>query len=363
MRSPTNDARESPAPAGDPRVLIVGNFLSREISTRAICEELADRLAGEGWSVLRTSDRRARLPRLIGMQRSIWRFRQRFDVAQVDVFSGGAFVWAEAAAWSLKRLGKPFLLTLHGGRLPEFSRRWPRRIYRLLQGAAAVTTPSSFLQTELARFRGDLLLLPNPLDLDQYLFRRRQRLAPRLIWLRAFHETYNPQLAVEVVARLRSQFPEVRLTMVGPDKGDGSLQAAQTKAEELGIGGQVDFPGGIAKAEVPHFLQKGDIFLNTTNADNTPVSVMEAMACGLPVVTTDVGGLRYLLENDIDARLVPPDDPEAMADAVARLLSHPEEAEALALAARRKVEAFDWSQILPRWKDLFRRAESSEAPS
>ena len=343
MNPAPDDVRDSPAPAKDPGVLIIGNFLSRQIATRAICEELADRLAMEGWSVLRTSDRRARLPRLMGMQRSIWRFRHRFDAAQVDVFSGAAFVWAEAAAWSLKRLGKPYLLTLHGGRLPEFSRRWPRRLYRLLQGAAAVTTPSAYLKTELGRFRTDLLLLPNPLDLERYRFRRRNPLTPRLVWLRAFHETYNPLLALEVVARLRQRFPEVHLTMVGPDKGDGSLEAVREKARHLGISDRVELPGGIAKEEVPSFLEKGDIFLNTTNADNTPVSVMEAMACGLPVVTTDVGGLRYLLEKDIDARLVPPKDPEAMAGAVAHLLSHPEEAEAMAEAAQRKVEAFDWS--------------------
>ena len=362
MTAPPTGLRSSETPA-EPRILIIGNFLSRQVSTRAVCEELADRLSGEGWKVLRTSDRRARLPRLVGMQRSIWRFRHRFDVAQVDVFSGSAFLWAEAAAWSLRRLGKPFVLTLHGGLLPYFARRWPRRLKGLLRSAAAVTTPSAYLETELGGYCEDLLLLPNPLDLALYPYRCRSPLPPHLVWLRAFHHTYNPLLAVEVVARLRPRFPEIRLTMIGPDKGDGSLEATRRRARQLGLEGHVEFPGGVAKKEVPRWLDRGDIFLNTTNADNTPVSVMEAMACGLPVITTDVGGLGFLLDHDEDALLVPPRDPEAMARAVALVLDRPEKATALARAARSKVEAFDWSVVLPRWQELLRRAaESGERP-
>lgn len=345
-----------------PRVLIVGNFLSRRVSTRAVCEELADRLAADGWSVLRTSDRQARLPRLIGMQRSIWRFRERFDVAQVDVFSGAAFLWAEAAVWSLKRLGKPFVLTLHGGLLPDFGRRWPRRLQGLLRPAAAATTPSAYLQTELAPFRRDLRLVPNPLDLERYPFRQRTSFSPRLIWLRAFHHTYNPLLAVEVLARLRRRFPEARLTMIGPDKGDGSLEATRRKARQLGIDGHLEIVGGITKQDVPAWLDRGDVFLNTTNADNAPVSVQEAMACGLAVVSTDVGGLPYLLADGVDARLVPPRNAEAMAAAVTRLLERPEETRSLAEAARTKVEACDGSRVLPCWQDLLRRAAGEASP-
>ncbi|MCB1036113.1 MAG: glycosyltransferase family 4 protein [Acidobacteria bacterium] len=349
------------APAAAPRVLIVGNFLSRRVSTRAVCEELADRLTAAGWQVLRTSDRPGRLPRLVGMQRSIWRFRHRFDVAQVDVFSGAAFVWAEAAAWSLGRLGKPFVLTLHGGLLPEFGRRWPRRLRRLLCSATAVTTPSSYLETNLSPYRDDLLLLPNPLELSRYAFRPRAMLSPRLVWLRAFHHTYNPLLAVEVLACLRPRFPDVRLTMIGPDKGDGSLEATRQRARQLGVEGPLTLIGGVAKEDVPAALAQGDVFLNTTNADNTPVSVMEAMACGLAVVSTDVGGLAFLLEDGRDARLVPPRDPDAMAAAVGDLLERPTEACTLCTAARAKVEAFDWSRVLPRWQDLLRQVAAQGA--
>jgi glycosyltransferase involved in cell wall biosynthesis len=92
--------------------------------------------------------------------------------------------------------------------------------------------------------------------------------------------------------------------------------------------------------------------LNTTNVDNTPISILEAMACGLCVVSTSVGGIPYLLEHEHDALLVPPNDPEAMAIAVRRLLTEPGLAERLSRNGRQKAEQFDWSIILPQWEAL-----------
>jgi glycosyltransferase involved in cell wall biosynthesis len=103
---------------------------------------------------------------------------------------------------------------------------------------------------------------------------------------------------------------------------------------------------------VPEVLNRADIFLNTTNVDNNPVSVAEAMACGLCIVSTDVGGMTYLLDHETNALLVRPDDPEAMADAVQRILSDSDLAARLSSNARRKAEGFDWEAVLPRWRNL-----------
>jgi glycosyltransferase involved in cell wall biosynthesis len=200
---------------------------------------------------------------------------------------------------------------------------------------------------------GDRLrLLPNPLDMELYRFKHRERPQCTLTWLRAFHSTYNPSLAPRVVALLAQEFPDIRLTMVGPDKGDGSFQQTVRVAAELSVTDRVELPGGVFKTDVPHWLNKADIFLNTTNVDNTPISVLEAMACGLCVVSTNAGGIPYLLEHEHDALLVPPDDPEAMAAAVRRLLTEPGLADRISRNARQKVEKFDWSIILPQWEKL-----------
>ena len=140
--------------------------------------------------------------------------------------------------------------------------------------------------------------------------------------------------------------------MIGPDKGDGSFQKTRDLSIRLGVQDKVEFPGRVAKKEVPSCLQKGDIFINTTNIDNTPVSVMEAMTCGLCVVSTNVGGIPFLLEDGLDALLVPPSMPDAMSSAVRRILSEPDLAEQLSSHAHQRAAQFDWKIILPIWEYL-----------
>ena len=331
---------------------MVGNFLSSSVGVRCVCEDLAVALEDRGWSITTTSDRPRRFPRLMDMLRTIVNKRRDYAVAQVDVYSGAAFFWAEAACFALRTAGKPYVLTLHGGNLPNFARRWPRRVRRLLNSAALVTTPSQFLRDAMRRYRAEMKLLPNPLDLQSYQFRLRDRPEPRLMWLRSMHQIYNPTLAPRVVEILAREFPGVRLTMVGPDKGDGSVEAVRGEAKQREVGDRLRIVGGVAKRQVPEVLQQGDIFLNTTNTDNTPVSVLEAMACGLCVVSTDVGGIPYLLDDGADSLLCPPNDAKKMADAVARLLRDADLARRISTAGRRKAEQFDRPAILSQWEQI-----------
>ncbi len=333
-------------------VLLVGNFLSQTSGNYNVCEDLADRLRLAGWSVATTSDKPERFLRLTDMLHTIWRQRHNYRVAQVDVFSGWAFAWAEAAGALLHRLGRPFVLTLHGGNLPAFARRHPQRVRRLLQSAAAVTVPSRYLLEQMSPYAAKLQLLPNPLDLNCLPFRLRRRAVPHLIWVRAFHNIYNPPLAARVVRQLQNEGSTVALTMLGHDKGDGSWQETQRVAAALGVSEHMQCPGGVPKSEVPHWLGQADIFINTTNVDNTPVSVLEAMACGLCVVSTDAGGLPYLLTHEHDALLVPCDDARAMAAAVRRILDEPGLAERLSHNARCTAQQFAWTDLLPRWEKL-----------
>jgi glycosyltransferase involved in cell wall biosynthesis len=149
---------------------------------------------------------------------------------------------------------------------------------------------------------------------------------------------------------LAGEFPDIHLTMIGPDKGDGSAQAAWRTARELKIEDRVNFKGAVPKPEVPEWLNRGDIFLNTTNVDNMPVSMLEAMACGLCVVSTNVGGIPYLVNHQQDALLVPPDDAEPMASAVKRILTEPELAVSLSKHGRLKTEQLDWAVVIKRWE-------------
>jgi len=338
-----------------PRVLFVGNFLSSSRASLTVGEALAARLDSAGWTTLTTSGKRRRVARLADMVSTVWRRRADYDVAVVDVYSGAAFVWAEAVTATLRAARRPYVLTLHGGNLPAFASRWPRRVRRLLGGANTVTTPSMYLRDRLRHLRDDLALVPNAIELDAYRFRERTRAAPRLVWLRAFHRVYNPTLAVRTIARLTQAIPDVHLTMVGSDTGDGAHAATRAAIAEAGLNGHVELRGGVPKADVPIVLGEADVFLNTSTIDNTPVSVIEAMACGLCVVSTSVGGIPFLVDDTHDGLLVPSGDADAMAAAVERIIADPELAAGLSRRGRAKVEAFDWSAVVPQWESILGR--------
>jgi len=344
-----------PEPANPDSLLIVGNFLSQSIGNRSVCEDLAERLPSCGWQVSTTSHRPGRVRRLADMLSTAWRTRNGYWIAQVDLYSGPAFYWAAAVCGLLRMMNKPYILTLHGGNLPEFGRRHRWSVKKLLQSAAAVTAPSRYLFEEMREYRPDIQVLPNAIALAHYPFMPRDSARPRLVWIRAFHHIYQPSLAIRVLAQLKERFPDIQLTMAGPDKGDGSLQEARSLARELGVDNRIQFLGQLPKAEIARWINSGDIFLNTSSVDNCPVTVIEAMACGACVVTTEVGGIPYLCSHAADAMLTPSGDADAMAASVARILSQPGLAATLSRNARSRVELLDWSAILPRWTSLLRR--------
>jgi len=343
--------------------LILGNHLARHGDSPKVCEELAERLRDDGRPIWTASQRRNRIARLADLAATPIRLRRRYGVAQIDVYSGPSFLWAEAAAASLAACRKPYVLTLHGGRLPEFARKHPRRTARLLRSAAAVTSPSPYLAKAFRSCRDDIEQLPNGVALPEARPAPSRLPKPRLIWLRAYHDLYNSILAVETLAELRRGGVDARLAMVGPDRGDGTLARTHQRVADLALDdGSVEIRGPVEKSRVAATLAQGEIFLNTSRADNTPVSVIEAMAVGLPIVSTDVGGISDLLTDGVNALLVPEGSPQAMARAVARLLTEDGLASRLARNARQAARASDWSRVLPRWHSLLDQVGRESEP-
>jgi glycosyltransferase involved in cell wall biosynthesis len=283
---------------------------------------------------------------------SAFRWRATYDIAYIEVYSGLAFIWAAKVSKLLSYLGKPFVLGLHGGGLPQFAVKHPKRVRKLLASAQVVVAPSGYLRWGLKEYCSNIEEIPNGIEISRYAFSLRKRVRPKLVWLRAFHEIYNPTMAVAVLADLSNEFPELSLEMVGSDK-DGSLAVVKRMAEQFGVYKRLSTPGNIDKKDVPTYLNESDIFLNTTDIDNTPVSVVEAMACGLCIVSTNVGGIPHLLEHNKTALLVEPNDVKAMSAAVARLVTEPGLAQELSSNARSRAEQFDWNIVLPKWQDIF----------
>jgi glycosyltransferase involved in cell wall biosynthesis len=224
---------------------------------------------------------------------------------------------------------------------------------RVLRRGRAWVAPSGFL-AEPFRARGfDVRVIPNVVDLAEYPYRHRPAAAPRLLWMRTFHELYRPDLAVRTLALVRRSHPGATLTLAGQDKG--LLGETRRLAAELGLEGAVRFAGFLDAEGKRREFAEHDVFLNTNRVDNAPVSVLEAAAFGLPVVSTNVGGIPHLLRDGDEALLVPEGDAGALASAVCRLLDEPGLAGRLSAAGRDVAERSAWARVRPLWEELLGR--------
>jgi L-malate glycosyltransferase len=312
---------------------------------------LATRFAAEGLPVVATSHAQSRYRRLVDITVDLLRRGREIDVVILAVYGGRSFVVEDLASRISRWHGHRLVMFLHGGAMPAFMARFPRWTRAVLGRADLLIAPSAYLQRAVAAHGFQARVIPNVIDLGCYPFRRRSHVRPRLFWMRTFHPFWNPEMAIRVVRRLKADFPDVSLVMAGQDSG---LRAPMIEAaRRAGLGDAVRFPGFLDHDHKVHEAQHADIFVNTNHVDNMPVAVVEAAAMGLPVVSTDVGGLPDLLQHERTALLVRDDDDAGMAAQIRRLIEEPALADRLSGNGRQMAEGMAWESVRTKWFEMF----------
>ena len=331
-------------------LLYIGNKLSNKGSTVTSIETLGNFLKAEGFDVTTASSKKNKILRMLDMLWHVWKFKKKNALVLIDTYSTQNFYYAVLVA-RLCRLRKlPYIPILRGGNLPERIKNSPGKAQKLFHNAKTNIAPSHYLMNAFtAEGYTNIIHIPNTIDISKYHFKIRHELKPRLLWVRSFAEIYNPTLAILILEQLRTKGIDASLTMVGPQK-DASFEHCKALAKKNNV--PVTFTGMLTKEAWIALSEKHDIFINTTNFDNTPVSVIEAMALGLPVVSTNVGGLPYLIEAGQDGILVVPNDVQVFVDAIEKLLANPAAAQSIAQKARDKVTQFDWKHVKHQWISL-----------
>ena len=278
------------------------------------------------------------------------RKRNTIDLVLIDTYSTLNFWYAIAVARLCVGYNVPYIPILHGGNLSSRLKSSFAHLQFLIDHAHVSISPSSFLKEDLSAAGLDnIRVIKNTIPIEDYTFKHRELVKPKLLWVRSFSKIYNPSMAVELLRLLKIDFPDAELCMVGPDK-DGTL--AEVKKLASGYDLNIRFTGKITKEEWRELSCSYDIFINTTHLDNVPISVLESMALGLPVVSTDVGGIPYMLENGRTGVLVPDNGTEAMNEAVTQLLNDPVKAASISMAARKEAEKYSWNTVMVEWDEL-----------
>jgi glycosyltransferase involved in cell wall biosynthesis len=334
-----------------PRICVVDSFppagAAAALPTQG--QLLARHFELEGLPVLRTSEQANKALRLADIVATLTSRRSAYDVAVVQAFGRRGLVYAATAVRVAAALGKCVVVVLRGGTIPSETSRPALR--RMLRDAHIVVAPSPHVAEAVRDLRGDVRVIPNFIEIAEYPFVHRQRVSPRLMWVRAFHEQYNPQLAIRVLHRVRRDHPDATLTMGGPDRGE--LGACRALAESLGVADAVAFPGMLSKADLIRLSAAHSIHLHTNRIDNMPITVLEHMALGLPVVATRVGGIPHLVRHEETGLLAESDDAEGLSAAIHTLLTHDDLCDRLSAAARDDVaRRCSWSGIRQAWLDV-----------
>ena len=281
------------------------------------------------------------------------------DVVHVYSASYWSFLLAPVPAILVSEwFGKPVILNYHSGEADDHLATWGFRVHPWLRRVHKIVVPSTYLQNVFTRHGYHARVVRNIIDTSCFHYRERKQLRPRLLSNRNLEAHYGIGTTLKAFALLRKQWPHARLTVAGYGSQRAKLEA-WVRNERLD---GVEFVGRIEPDAMPALYDAADIFVNSSVIDNQPVSILEAFAAGLPVVSTPVGDIPAMMRNQQNGTLVPRDDPEAMAAAIALLLDAPGEAVTMARRAREEVEQYTWPQVRSAWAALYRNESEAAAP-
>lgn len=244
-------------------------------------------------------------------------------------------------------LKKRIILTLHGGALSNFYLKNEKRIDKVFKRSDIITSPSQMLIEFFKKNHYSIKYVPNSIDFKYFTYNRLNVKPLSILWVRAFDPIYNPILAVEIFNTVQKHYPASTFTMIGPDKGILSL--VLQKIKDLNLSESVIIKGSIPNSNLQKYYQSHSIFLNTTSYESFGVAVLEAAACGIPIVSSNVGELPYLWKNNLEMMLVDDLNVDSFFQSISKVFADKDLYDNLSSNAYIKSTYFSWENIKPSW--------------
>jgi asparagine synthase (glutamine-hydrolysing) len=289
----------------------------------------------------------------------LWRETRDIDVAHIFSASYWSFWLAPVPAWIVSGVrGKKTIVNYRSAEAQDhLLRSWPARVMLRRMGKKVV--PSAYLRDVFSEFGIGAEVIPNLVDVKEIRYRERKHLQPILICTRGCEPYYAVDDVVRAFGAVQAAYPEAQLILAGGGSGEAEVRKL---VEELGLN-HVEFAGRVSREQIGDCYDRCDIFINASILDNMPVSVLEAFAAGIPVVSTAPEGIRYLVEHERTGLLSPPRDWLQLGENVLRVLRDPELAHALAGNARDQARAYRWETVRDQWLHVYRAAARGKRPS
>ncbi|MEZ5529328.1 MAG: glycosyltransferase family 4 protein [Porticoccaceae bacterium] len=296
--------------------------------------------------------------RLVPYLFTVWRLAGKVDVIHLMANSGWSWqLFSAPVVWLAGLRRTPVIVNYRGGEARSYFAKSFRFVRPTLRRASGVVVPSGFLKQVFAEFGVDTQVIPNIINLERFCP------APdhddggsnvnrpfRLIITRNLEPIYGIPTAIAALALVREKIPSVELAIAGSGPQKTELEA---QVAALGLNNCVSFVGRLDAKQIVDFYRSADAMVNPTTVDNMPNSVLEALACGVPVVTTDVGGIPYIVRDGETALLVPAGNAELMAVAIVRILRDEAMRRSLVKNGLNAVQPYAWPQVKGQWQALY----------
>ena len=284
--------------------------------------------------------------RLLPYLLHLWRAAGSADLLHIMANSGWSWhLFAAPAVWIGKFRGKTVVVNYRGGEADDFFSRSIARVQPTLRQADMIIVPSGFLEEVFANRNFITRIVPNIVDLSRFIpdhTRKRNLASPHIVVARNLEPLYDNATALKAFHIVRKSIPSARLTIAGSGPEHTLLEAM---AKELSLTDAVVFAGRLDNEHMHTLYRDADIALNPSLADNMPISILEALASGVPVVSTNVGGIPFLVEDGKSALLVQPRDPDGMAKAVLRVLRDESLRERMIQSGLDHARRYSWESV------------------
>jgi L-malate glycosyltransferase len=277
----------------------------------------------------------------------------RADIIHIFSASYYAFVLSVVPAiLTAKLFGKKIVLNYRSGEAENFFRGWGRFFLWAVRMADEVVSPSGYLVDVFKKFNIKARSIFNIIDTEKFNFRERENLRPVFLSNRILESLYNN---IECIFRayqiLSERFPGAKLIVANDGDERKRLEQAACAMNLQ----NTQFVGLVAHDKISELYDAADIYLNSPNFDCMPGSLIECFASGLPVVSTNAGGIPYIVADGETGLLVETNDHEALAEKASYLLENTEAARMMIERARKECEKYSWEEIRPQWLAVYEK--------
>lgn len=274
----------------------------------------------------------------------------RYDIIHIFSAAHFSFLLAPTPAVLLAKLfGKKTILNYRSGQLEEHYANWRKTLRPTLRLFDRIVAPSDYLVDIFDKFGFKAKAVHCFIDSERFPFRERKPLRPFFLSNRLLEELYNIPCILRSFAIIQEKYADARLIVAG--EGD-QRENLENLARELNLK-NVEFIGRVEQEKMPELYDSIDIYLNSPNTDNMPGSIIECYASGVPVVTTNAGGIPYISEHEKTSLMIEINDHEAMARAAVRLLEDKALAERLVKNGREYCQTFTWKKVRREWLKIY----------